>query len=96
MRLHCSLPIAGSIAAVVLSVGLALPAAAQTTTLRFGQIPSTVRNVTSIYHHIAKDKGFLARAGIDLQFVSIEGAPTRWWRRSTAARSTSPTPPRPT
>jgi ABC-type nitrate/sulfonate/bicarbonate transport system substrate-binding protein len=62
-------------AIVVVSALLAAvqSAAAQTTTLRFGQIPSTVGNVTSIYHVIAQDKGFLAREGIALQFVPVEG-----------------------
>ena len=42
-------------------------------TLRFGQIPSTVRAVTSVYLFVAEHKGFLAREGISLDFVPIEG-----------------------
>jgi ABC-type nitrate/sulfonate/bicarbonate transport system substrate-binding protein len=54
-------------------VGLAGPAAAQPITLRFGQVPSTVAAVTSIYLFIAEHKGFLAREGIRLEFIPIEG-----------------------
>ena len=56
-----------------LYVGLAGPAAAQPVTLRFGQVPSTLRAVTSIYLFIAEHKGFLAREGIRLEFIPIEG-----------------------
>ena len=56
-----------------LATGLALlvatvpiqDAAAQTT-LRFGKIPSTVRNVGSLYLHVAERKGYFAREGIKL------------------------------
>jgi ABC-type nitrate/sulfonate/bicarbonate transport system substrate-binding protein len=54
-------------------IGLAGPAAAQPVTLRFGQVPSTLRAVTSIYLFIAEHKGFLAREGIRLEFIPIEG-----------------------
>jgi ABC-type nitrate/sulfonate/bicarbonate transport system substrate-binding protein len=69
-------PIAVAIAAIL--VGVAAPAAAQSAaaqpvTLRFGQVPSTVRAVTSIYLFIAERKGFLAREGIRLEFIPIEG-----------------------
>jgi ABC-type nitrate/sulfonate/bicarbonate transport system substrate-binding protein len=77
--------VAAAIAAIQL--GLAIPAGAQsaaqsaaaqsaapqTVTLRFGQVPSTVRAVTSIYLFIAERKGFLAREGISLEFIPIEG-----------------------
>src|SRR3979490_1093086 len=69
-------PIAVAIAAIL--VGVAAPAAAQSAaaqpvTLRFGQVPSTVRAVTSIYLFIAERKGFLAREGVSLEFIPIEG-----------------------
>src|SRR5450631_3647479 len=51
----------------------AAAAAAEPVTLRFGQVPSTVRAVSSIYLTIAERKGFLAREGIRLQFIPIEG-----------------------
>jgi ABC-type nitrate/sulfonate/bicarbonate transport system substrate-binding protein len=63
--------IAAGLAAVHL--GLAGPAAAQPVTLRFGQVPSTVRAVTAIYLFVAEQKGFLAREGIRLEFIPIEG-----------------------
>jgi ABC-type nitrate/sulfonate/bicarbonate transport system substrate-binding protein len=72
--MKCAL--AAVIAAVLAS--LAAPAAAQSAatqpvTLRFGQIPSTVRAVSSVYLYIAERKGFLAREGIRLEFIPIEG-----------------------
>jgi ABC-type nitrate/sulfonate/bicarbonate transport system substrate-binding protein len=60
-------------AAVLLCAGLAQPGAAQTTTLRFGKIPSTVRTVGSLYLEIARRKGFLAREGLVLDAVLIDG-----------------------
>jgi NitT/TauT family transport system substrate-binding protein len=51
----------------------AAPAAAPPVTLRFGQVPSTVRAVSSIYLFIAESKGFLAREGIRLEFIPIDG-----------------------
>jgi ABC-type nitrate/sulfonate/bicarbonate transport system substrate-binding protein len=38
--------------------------AADTVTLRYGQIPSTVRSVSTLYLSIAQQKGFLAREGV--------------------------------
>jgi ABC-type nitrate/sulfonate/bicarbonate transport system substrate-binding protein len=67
--------IAGAIAG--LQIGLAVPAAAQPVTLRFGQVPSTVRAVTSIYLFVAEKKGFLAREGIRLEFIPIESGTDR-------------------
>jgi ABC-type nitrate/sulfonate/bicarbonate transport system substrate-binding protein len=60
-------------ALAIIHIGLAAPAAAQPVTLRFGQVPSTVRAVTSIYLFIAERKGLLAREGIRLEFIPIEG-----------------------
>ena len=54
-------------------IGLLLPAQAETVTLRFGQIPSTVRGTSSVYLHIAEQKGFFAREQIKLERVSIPG-----------------------
>jgi ABC-type nitrate/sulfonate/bicarbonate transport system substrate-binding protein len=64
-----------AIAALVAAtfMGLAAAAAAEPVTLRFGQVPSTVRAVSSIYLHIAERKGYLAREGIRLEFIPIEG-----------------------
>lgn len=67
-----------------LAVGLAALAvlaaaerAAAQTTLRFGKIPSTVRNVGSLYLFVAERKGFFARQGIKLESVLIEGGTDR-------------------
>jgi len=47
--------------AVVFGLSVHVPAAAQTT-LRFGQVPSTTRNVGTLYLYIAQKKGYFARA----------------------------------
>src|SRR3954468_17201920 len=52
---------------------LAPAAHAQPVTVRYGQIPSTVKTVSALHLYIAQRKGFLAREGIDLQIVPIEG-----------------------
>jgi ABC-type nitrate/sulfonate/bicarbonate transport system substrate-binding protein len=49
------------------------PSAADTITLRYGQIPSTVRSASTLYLSIAQQKGFLAREGIKLELVPIAG-----------------------
>ena len=46
---------------------------AQTTTLRFGQIPSTVRGMSSVYFHIADSKGYFDRERIKLERILIPG-----------------------
>jgi ABC-type nitrate/sulfonate/bicarbonate transport system substrate-binding protein len=61
------------LAAILLGLAAAQPAAAQAVTLRFGQVPSTVRAVTSVYLYVAEHEGFLAREGIRLAFIPIEG-----------------------
>ncbi len=48
-------------------------ARAQPTTLRFGQIPSTVHGVTSLYRFIAEKQGFFARENIALDVKQIPG-----------------------
>jgi ABC-type nitrate/sulfonate/bicarbonate transport system substrate-binding protein len=54
-------------------VGLLDPCLAETVTLRFGQIPSTVRGTSSVYLHIAEQKGFFAREEIRLERITIPG-----------------------
>jgi ABC-type nitrate/sulfonate/bicarbonate transport system substrate-binding protein len=49
------------------------PSAADTVTLRYGQIPSTIRSVSTLYLSIAQQKGFLAREEIKLELVPIAG-----------------------
>src|SRR5262245_6044733 len=48
-------------------------ASADTTTLRFGQIPSTVRGTSSVYLHIAESRGFFTRERIRLERIVIPG-----------------------
>ncbi len=69
------------------------PSAADTVTLRYGQIPSTVRSVSALYLFIAQQKGFLAREGVKLELVPIAGAPTRWSPHLTGPPWMSPRPP---
>jgi ABC-type nitrate/sulfonate/bicarbonate transport system substrate-binding protein len=59
----------------LLCAGSLQPAAAfdTTVTLRFGQIPSTARSVSSLPHFIAEQRGFLAREGIVLELKPIAG-----------------------
>ena len=54
-------------------IGLLHPSQAETVTLRFGQIPSTVRGTSSVYLHIAEQKGFFAREQIKLERITIPG-----------------------
>ena len=46
---------------------------AQTTTLRFGQIPSTARAVSALYLHVAEKHGFFARENVAVEVVQIPG-----------------------
>ena len=46
---------------------------AESVTLRYGQIPSTVRGVSSLYTFIAQQRGFFAREDIKLDYVPIAG-----------------------
>jgi ABC-type nitrate/sulfonate/bicarbonate transport system substrate-binding protein len=61
------------LAATLLVVGAAASAAAESVTLRYGQIPSTVRGVSSLYTFIAQQRGFFAREDIKLDYVPIAG-----------------------
>ena len=54
-------------------IGLLHPSEAETVTLRFGQIPSTVRGMSSVYLHLTEQKGFFAREQIELERISIPG-----------------------
>jgi len=61
------------LAALLLCSGLIQSAAAETVTLRYGQIPSTVRSVSSLYLFLAQRQGFLAREDIKIELVPIAG-----------------------
>ena len=45
----------------------------QTITLRYGQIPSTLKTVSALQFHLAQHKGFFAREGIVLEVLPIDG-----------------------
>jgi ABC-type nitrate/sulfonate/bicarbonate transport system substrate-binding protein len=45
----------------------------QTVTLRYGQIPSTIKTVSALQFYVAQRKGFFGREGINLEMLSIEG-----------------------
>ena len=45
----------------------------ETTTLRFGQIPSTARAVSSLYLYVAEKQGFFARENVAVEMVQIPG-----------------------
>src|SRR3954469_24893850 len=62
-----------AIVAACLCVGIVQPAAAESVTLRYGQIPSTVRSVSALYLFIAQQKGFFTREDIKLELVPIAG-----------------------
>src|SRR5947209_6818445 len=44
-----------------------------TVTLRYGQIPSTIKAISAVPFYIAEHKGFFAREAIRLVLVPIEG-----------------------
>jgi ABC-type nitrate/sulfonate/bicarbonate transport system substrate-binding protein len=48
-------------------------ARAESTTLRFGQIPSTARAVSSLYLYVAEKQGFFARENVAVEVVQIPG-----------------------
>src|SRR5262245_39299310 len=46
---------------------------AQSVTLRYGQIPSTIKTISALCFSIGQRKGFLAQEGINLEMMPIEG-----------------------
>ena len=54
-------------------VGACSSVRCETTTLRFGQIPSTVRAVSSLYLYVAEKQGFFTRENIAVETVQIPG-----------------------
>jgi ABC-type nitrate/sulfonate/bicarbonate transport system substrate-binding protein len=57
---------------LVLLVGVCA-ADAQTVTLRYGQIPSTIKTVSALQFHVAQRKGLFTREGIQLEMVPVSG-----------------------
>jgi ABC-type nitrate/sulfonate/bicarbonate transport system substrate-binding protein len=63
-----------AIAIFILALGTASSSnAAETITLRFGQIPSTVHGMTSLPRFVAEEKGFFAKEGLKVELVQIPG-----------------------
>jgi ABC-type nitrate/sulfonate/bicarbonate transport system substrate-binding protein len=60
-------------AIIAVCIAAAQPAAADVVTLRYGQIPSTVRSVSSLYLFVAQRQGFFAREDLRLELVPIAG-----------------------
>ena len=54
-------------------VGACSSVRCETSTLRFGQIPSTARAVSSLYLHVAQMQEFFARENIAVDVVQIPG-----------------------
>jgi ABC-type nitrate/sulfonate/bicarbonate transport system substrate-binding protein len=59
--------------ALVALAGAGSFAQAEPVTLRFGQIPSTVHAVSSLYLYIAQHQGFFARENVAIDLVQIPG-----------------------
>jgi ABC-type nitrate/sulfonate/bicarbonate transport system substrate-binding protein len=62
-----------TIIAACLCIATTQTVAAESVTLRYGQIPSTLRSVSSLFLVIAQQQGFLAREDIKLDLVPIPG-----------------------
>lgn len=52
---------------------LAVSASAQNITLRYGQIPSSIKTVSALQFHLAQRKSLFAREGISLEMIPIDG-----------------------
>jgi ABC-type nitrate/sulfonate/bicarbonate transport system substrate-binding protein len=63
--------------AVCLCLAITQTAAAERVTLRYGQIPSTVRSVSSLHLFIARERGFYARENVELELIPIPGGTDR-------------------
>src|SRR3984893_16677821 len=59
--------------AILLGLAVVSSVHAETTTLRFGQIPSTARAVSSLYLYVAEKHGFFARENVAVEVVQIPG-----------------------
>ena len=59
--------------AILLALAGFSSAHAESTTLRFGQIPSTARAVSALYLYVAQKQGFFARENIAVEVVQIPG-----------------------
>src|SRR5439155_9204015 len=57
----------------LLLLGLVQTLPAQTITVRYGQIPSTIKTVSALQFTIAQRKGFFSGEGVNLEMLPIEG-----------------------
>ena len=63
-----------ALALAVLLFSVPVPmVSAQNITLRYGQIPSTIKTVSALQFYIAQRKSFFAREGVNLEILPIEG-----------------------
>ncbi len=63
-----------SLAALILLLGtFSSSYAGEAVTLRFGQIPSTVRGMTSLPRFVAEKRGLFARENLKVELVQIPG-----------------------
>ena len=62
-----------SVMGTLLHLLLAQALAAQMTTLRYGQIPSTVKTISALQYTVAQRKGLFPREGINLEIVLVAG-----------------------
>ena len=69
---------------------------AQPVTLRYGQIPSTVKTISALSFYVGQPKGFFAQEGINLEMMPIEGGAANMVIASTKVSSISRAPQRPT
>ena len=62
-----------AVVGALLFLSLTQTAQGQTATLRYGQIPSTIRSVSAVQFYIAQRKGFFAREGVNIEMIPIDG-----------------------
>jgi ABC-type nitrate/sulfonate/bicarbonate transport system substrate-binding protein len=63
----------GAIGAALICLTCMQTVQGQTTTLRYGQIPSTIKTVSALQFYVAQRKGFFTRERVSLEMISIEG-----------------------
>jgi ABC-type nitrate/sulfonate/bicarbonate transport system substrate-binding protein len=59
--------------AIVYLLSLSITAIAQTITVKYGMIPSSLRSVSSLPLYVAQKRGFFDREGLNLNVIPIEG-----------------------
>jgi hypothetical protein len=61
------------VAAVMFPACIGQVQAQTTMTLRYGQIPSTIKSVSALHFNIAQRKGLFIREGINMEMIAIDG-----------------------